>query len=383
MGTRTSKIAGISLLVATLLVGGCRSQPEGDELVLSTWLVRNQRVAPVVPPREDVRVGDVHLYLSDPDGSDPLSLYAMPRWSHLPSSELLRANYRDRPENPPTPTDYLRTGSTGGDREWRESIAEPESADPRAPSRLRSLQLPSFTIYKEDHKGTLPTNWGLQLALDDSYTDWRHVRIRVEAAETTGLALEDALRAYLERRSSGFYLPESLRQNLRALAPDDLETVWIRIVTEVVYMRAMQITVVSGSEFDIIDDDVSAVELGEPDDEAGSKDEDLDPTYAGIARANALNQKMIASGTDVLPDGFIRFINVSEDAISARRVYRRATAIGVAGLSLTVDPATGAVERVRLIGHGLAGAGRPEPEAPDADEPSDLEPEEPAADPAE
>jgi hypothetical protein len=60
MGTRTSKIAGISLLVATLLVGGCRSQPEGDELVLSTWLVRNQRVAPVVPPREDVRVGDVH-----------------------------------------------------------------------------------------------------------------------------------------------------------------------------------------------------------------------------------------------------------------------------------------------------------------------------------
>ena len=55
---------------------------------------------------------------------------------------------------------------------------------------------------------------------------------------------------------------------------------------------------------------------------------------------------------------------------------------------VAVDPATGAVERVRLIGHSLSGAGRPEsePEPEEPDAASDLEPEEseePTAEPAE
>ena len=42
--TRCSKVVGLSLVIA-MLVGGCRSAPERDELVLSAWLLRTQRVA--------------------------------------------------------------------------------------------------------------------------------------------------------------------------------------------------------------------------------------------------------------------------------------------------------------------------------------------------
>lgn len=53
---------------------------------LGHWLYRTQGLVGVFPPREDVRVGDVHLYLNDPDGDDHASLYQAPRWSYLPGT---------------------------------------------------------------------------------------------------------------------------------------------------------------------------------------------------------------------------------------------------------------------------------------------------------
>ncbi len=191
--------------------------------------------------------------------------------------------------------------------------------------------------------------------LEESYDNWDAIRIRFEAAEVASLALEDAVGAYLERRDSSYYLPASLRQNLRAFAPDSLRTVWVRIVTEVIYMRAMRVTIVGGTpSYYPIYDDVSSAELGEDKADPEIAEEDLDPAYAAIARANAMNRKMIESGTDVLPDGFVRFLSVSNDSITVRRVYRRATAIGVGGLSLRVNARTGEVEELRLIGRNLS-----------------------------
>jgi hypothetical protein len=171
---------------------------------------------------------------------------------------------------------------------------------------------------------------------------------------------------------------------MSALAPDDLGPIWVRIVTEVIYMRAMQVTVVAESGFDLTDDDVSEAELGDYDEKEGQTepdDEDLDPKFASIARATALNRELMESGTDVLPDGFIRFINVSENVVTARRVYRRGIAIGVGGLSLKVNPQTGAVEHMRLIGRDIPGRRRPaeepseDPELEDSPtEPSEQQP---------
>jgi hypothetical protein len=322
---------------------------------LDSWLYRTQGLVGVFPPREDVRVGDVHLYLSDPDGREHASLYQAPRWSYLPSSELLRSGYRLRPEYPATPADYIQTEVTPNRRGWPESTGEPGFLEPGAPiDRLRSIQLPVFSHYRSE-PGELPPSWGLHEVLEESYDDWDVIRIRIEAAESASLALEDAVSAYLERRDSSFYLPASLRQNLRALAPESLQTVWVRIVTEVIYMRAMRVTIVGAApSYYPIYDGVSLAELGEDEADPEIADEDLDPAYAAIARANAMNRKMIESGTDVLPDGFVRFLSVSDDTITARRVYRRATAIGVGGLSLRVDARTGEVEELRLIGRNLS-----------------------------
>jgi len=354
---RDSRWRIISLLVVVgLLFGACRSPvvPPPRE-ALGSWLYRTQGLVGVFPPREDVRVGDVHLYLSDPDGDDHVSLYQAPRWSYLPSSELLREGYRLRPEYPATPSGYLQTQVTPDGRVWPEPIGEPGFLEPGAPiDRLRSIHLPTFAHYRSE-PGELPPSWGLHEVLEESYDDWEVIRVRIESAETANLALEDAVRAYLERRDSNFYLPESLRQNLRAFAPDDLRTVWVRIVTEVIYMRAMRVTIVRSVPDLYPDfDEVSSAELGDNEADLDISEEDLDPTYAAIARASAMNRKMIESGTDVLPDSFIRFLSVSDDATTARRVYRRPIAIGVGGLSLRVNAQTGEVEKLRLIGRNLS-----------------------------
>ncbi len=301
MRTRSWKRIGLSVLIVAL-AAACRSPVDRPPReALGDWLHRTQGLVGVFPPREDVRVGDVHIYLRDPEGADPVSLYEAPRWSYLPSSELLEAGYRLRPEYPPTSADYLKTGVAPEERSWPESTGKPGFLEPGAPiDRLRSIQFPSFAHYRRE-AGELPPSWGLHQVLEENYDDWEVIRIRIEAAETASLALEDAVRAYLERRGSSFYLPASLRQNLRALAPDGLRTIWVRIVTEVIYMRAMRVTIVTESDFDLIEDlienEASSAQLGDggSDEEGDSElsDEELDSTYAAIARANAMNRKMI------------------------------------------------------------------------------------------
>jgi hypothetical protein len=184
----TSGWIGIAFLIVVALSAACRAPQAPPKEALTGWLYRTQGLVGVFPPREDVRVGDVHLYLNDPDGGNHAELYRAPRWSYLPSSELLQSGYRLRPEYPPTPADLLKSGVAPVERTWPESTADPGFLEP----------------------GEEPPSWGLHQVLEESYDDWESVRVRIEAAETASLALEDALRAYLERRGSSFYLPASL-----------------------------------------------------------------------------------------------------------------------------------------------------------------------------
>ena len=64
-----------------------------------------------------------------------------------------------------------------------------------------------------------------------------------------------------------------------------------------------------------------------------------------------MNRAMVESGTDAPPDGFIRFLTVTDERISLRRVFGRGIAIALRGLTLQVDPQTGAVQQIRLMGH--------------------------------
>jgi len=350
-----SKSILIALLLLFAVMVGCQT-PAGSPPPepLSGWLYRTQGLVGVFPPREDVYVGDVHLYLSDPDGGGHTELYAAPRWTHLAARELLRSSDRIRPAYPPTPRDYLNADLRVDDRAWPESTGEIEPLESdTTKERLRSIQLPPM-VHHRSRSGELPPSWGIHELLEESYEDWKLIRLRIETAERAGLELAAAVDSFLDSRDSTFYLPAELKQNILALAPPHVKNVWVRIVTEVIYMRAMRVTIVPEDSFDPLDDDVSAAELGDDDVDPEIARDDLDPSYASIARANAMNRELIESGTDALPDSFIRFLSVSEHSTTARRVFRRPMAIGVGGLSLRVNAGTGEVEAIRLIGRNLS-----------------------------
>lgn len=358
MAIKFERIRGLLLaLLAVGLFGGCLNmrgverEPDRDHL-LQGWLRRTEGLVGVVPPREDVRVGDVHVYLSDPDGAKRMSLYAVPRWDNLPSADRMAEEYRQRPEYPATPAEYIETEIKPGNREWAEASSDRDFFEvAERVDRLPTINLSSFSMTPSE-VGELVPSGAFNIALDESWDDWKLITIKVQGAETAGLPLEDALATFLEKTDDGFLVSEQVRGNLGTFAPKGTNSVWVRIVTEVIYMRALQITIQGEGSPLGGEDVVEASELtmdGDLDD--SSADDDLDPAYAALARATAMNHAMVESGTDALPDGFLRFITVTDERISMRRVFRRGIAIAVRGLSLRVDPQTGAIQRIRLMGY--------------------------------
>ena len=203
---------------------------------------------------------------------------------------------------------------------------------------------------KPSEVGALLPATAFNIALDESWDDWRSLTIKVQAAETAGLPLGRALTTFFEQGEEGLLLPEALRRNLSAVAPADMKTVWIRIVTNVIYMRAIDITIRGDGSPLGLSPDVEASELTTTTDDDPNADDDLDPAFASIPRANAMNREMSKSGTDALPDSSFRFLAVNDEMISMRRLFRRGIAIAVRGFSLRVDPRTGTVEQLGLMG---------------------------------
>ena len=76
----------------------------------------------------------------------------------------------------------------------------------------------------------------------------------------------------------------------------------------------------------------------------------LDPAYAAFVRAGAINELLVETNADVLPGGFLRFVSITDDSITVRRVWQRGLAVGARGLTLEVDKVTGAVLRAANMG---------------------------------
>ena len=76
----------------------------------------------------------------------------------------------------------------------------------------------------------------------------------------------------------------------------------------------------------------------------------LDPAYAAFVRANAINELLIESDADDLPGGFLRFVSITDDSVTVRRIWQRGLAIGARGLTLEVDKTTGEVMRSGNMG---------------------------------
>ena len=408
------------LLVATLIAGGCQlpkatvefepPPPETSDLGrVGNWNTPFGRLGlvPVLPQSEDVRVGDVFVYPFNPDM--PMSaerrarsggLGLIPRWTSLDLIEELEAEYRARPAWPATPDAFLQRGTIEGPREWAEpgsengaSIFDPENR----PQRLRSFGIPEFSIASTsegDVNSLVPTE-AINLVLGSAWNDEKVISIRMNSAETYSLSMQKIIDIAFNRTSGGAVLKSPYRDHLDLMGDPASDRIWMRLLSDVVYVRSIDFTIQSPGGFDedegvVASEFVSDVEetsvrveeqadgAVEGGDDAGDAQADggegakapaddgevvmtetvtetapdhvLDPAYAAFVRANAINELLIEANADVLPGGFIRFISITENSITLRRVWQRGLAVGMRGMTLEGDKDTGVVVRAATMG---------------------------------
>ena len=397
-------------LVFSLFASGCNilqppadAEPEAPTIQaydrIGDWDTPFGRLGlvPLIPPSEDVRVGDMFAYPFNPDIAIPAESRARSgglainaRWASLSLLEELEAEYLMRPAWPATPDAYLQIDPDPENRDW----AEPSSADGRSifaadsvPQRLRNFGIPEFstaTMSEGDINALVPTE-AINLVLGSAWNDDKAISIRLNSAETYSLGLQKIIDIAFDDSGSGAVLKSPYRENLALIANPSSDSVWIRLLSDVVYARSMDITIHSRSAFDE-DGEVNASEFVaeveetvvsvEKEDEATDAESDrssegeeavqtvvtetvsavvldhvLDPAYAAFVRANAINELLIEADADDLPGGFLRFISVTDDSVTLRRIWQRGLAIGMRGLTLELDKNSGAVLRSGNMGN--------------------------------
>jgi len=416
-------------MVIGVFVGGCASfdfeanpeEPFDPGANGGVWSSPAGRmgVVPVMPPSEDVRVGDMYVFPFNPDVySDTVArglargLSVSPRWASLSLLEELEQEYQLRPAWPATPDAYLQISDHPQEREWAESRAPQNQsifARDSVTDRLRNVGIPefsTFTLTEGDINALLPTEV-INLVLGSAWNDNKALTIRLNSAETYSLGLQQVIEITLAETDSGTSLKLPYRNHLHLVAAPDSSSVWVRVLSDVIYARSMDIIIQSTSGFQtdevtnanefvvegeetvtrteeetfIADGDrdqaAADPENGEsqqgqastqtdgdelePDEATldvvmtetvteSLPDHDLDPVFAAFVRANAINDILIESDSDDLPGGFLRFISVTDDSVTVRRIWTRGLAVGARGLTLEVDKFTGDIVRSSHMG---------------------------------
>jgi hypothetical protein len=390
-------------------------QYDFDDGPVEQWVTPFARlgIVPVLPPSEDVRVGDIYVFPFNPDPRSLKSrprqrggLAASPRWTTLNLLAELQAEYQLRPDWPATPDSYLQISDNPAKREWAEPRA-PENrsifAEDSVPSRLRNFglsEMSTFTLLEGDVNALVPTE-AINLVLGTAWNDDKAVSIRMNSAETYSLGLHKIIEAALDNTEQGPALKTPYRDHLALIADAGSDRVWMRILSEVVYVRSIDIIIQSQSGFEEDEEDTNATEFvaeveetvtttevemsadevadgdsttdevaAETDEEGESQvgaagemevvttetvsevipDHVLDPAYTAFVRANAINELLIELDADDLPGGFLRFVSITDDSVTVRRIWQRGLAIGARGLTLEVDKTSGEVLRSANMG---------------------------------
>jgi hypothetical protein len=367
-----------------------------------------------------VRVGDIYVFPFNPDfrsfNNRPRQwggLAASPRWNTVSLLPELQTEYQLRPDWPATPDSYLQISDDPAKREWAEPQA-PENqsifAEDSVPGRLRNFgisEMSTFTLLEGDVNALVPTE-AINLVLGTAWNDDKAVSIRMNSAETYSLGLHKIIEAALDNTEQGPALKTPYRDHLALIADPGSDTVWLRILSEVVYVRSIDIIIQSQSGFEEEEEDTNATEFvaeveetvtttevemsaddadevaggdsatevdsdevaAETDEEGAAQvgatgemevvttetvsevipDHVLDPAYAAFVRANAINELLIESDADDLPGGFLRFVSITDDSVTVRRIWQRGLAIGARGLTLKVNTTTGEVLRSGNMG---------------------------------
>ncbi len=389
--------------------------PVVEERASSQWDTPFARlgVVPVLPPSEDVRVGDMFVYPFNPDSYAVANSHTKrggggiaisPRWGTLKNLlPDLEEEYQLRPDWPATPDTFLQSSEGPEKREWLEPTAEAGQsvfAQDTVPGRLRNFGVPefsAFTLTEGDVNSFVPTE-AINLVLGSAWNDNKAISIRMNSAETYSLGLHKVIESGFDMTDLGVALKTPYRDNLALVADPSADTVWIRLLSDVVYLRSIDIIIQSKSAFSE-DEETNANEFsadnvkttstveeqspaaeendsdtnsnGDSTDAGDAKSDEqeekvvievvktvveenpdviLDPAFVAFVRANAINELLIKSGLDDLPGGFLRFISITDDSVTVRRVWQRGLAVGGRGLTLEVDKVSGDVLRSGNMG---------------------------------
>lgn len=351
--------------------------------------VGNMGVAAIVPPSEDVMVGDMYVYAFNPDypvargnALQVGGLSISPRWASLNLLKELQQEYKLRPTAPKTPDAYFQISDDPQTRQWPEPRSPDDQgifAENRVTDRLRILGIPEFssiTLARGNLNSIVPTA-AINLVYGSAWHDDKAITIRLNAAESYSLGLQKVSAAALEFNAQGYALKAPYRHNLDLVSDPASDAVWVRILSDVIYVRSIDIIIQSQAAFTpdeevyanefvaalddtvVVYDENASTAAGEDENpdttaqvmaEVDVPDHLLDPAYTAFVRADAINRILIESDTDDLPGGFLRFVSVTDDSITVRRVWQRGLAIGARGLTLKVDKATGQVLRSSNMG---------------------------------
>ncbi len=430
-GIQGTVVGGVALLMVVMLMAltGCgtsNSQPVSAE---GQWwkTFMDMGYVPIYPPQEDIRVGDLLLTeielqpasksrFSLSKGqkqavSETRYLVSSSRWSVMEVANLLEDEYRHRAPWPKTPDAYFELHGEDEERPWEEAAATDGQSIfsvEKTPSRLTSVA-PGITSISWTGAGCsslVPTE-AINLAMGTAWQDDKSVTYRIGSAEEYSLSLQELIPLAVDRvddvNGPHYTLKDEHLSHLALLDTSGSDSVFLSLVSEVMYMRSLDMTVqanrktndaetVNAGTLDIrvektstesvatdscganeteedpnrpgTEEDAEEVATQEGDLEDGGGAEctelaksdqtqkrvtisgstnQLDPTLAAFMRAQALNKSLIKGDYDDLPDQFTRFISVTDDSVALRRIWQRGLAIGIKGVMLEVDKYTGEV----------------------------------------
>jgi hypothetical protein len=364
-------------------------------------------LVPIMPPREDLKVGDMYALRVNPAAAMSLQqqraaareVAAVTRWGFLPVLSELSQEYRQRPSWPKTPDSFLLPTGEGRPLTWEEphvlgsgSIFDPDES----PTRLRVTGVELFTTVSftgANLEHVIPTEAATLITGQADPNDMA-VSLRAGSGESYSLSLDTVISLLVEpvtgRPDVRYRLKQPYRDQLDFVADPIQDRVWLQVVTEVLYIRSADVSIRIKTETPK-DDDVTAAELiphvtaqeqapaaapaetpaqaqpapgeQEPEQDEQPADADqapaatpqvdtglrafaatkLDPLYAAFVRARAINEILEEMDADDAPGGTTRFLSVTDESVALRRVWPRGMAIGVRGLFLEIDSTTGDV----------------------------------------
>jgi hypothetical protein len=267
----------LGAVVALTGHGGC-SQPLPTGQFNDDWAQRldTMGLVPVMPPREDIRVGDIYALSLNPEAAvsqqqrkaAAREVAGVTRWDTLPVLSELTDEYRQRPSWPRTPDSFLLPTAEGEPSAWEEPEAQSGSIfDPdEVPTRLRIVGVELFTTVSFggsnlDH--IIPTE-AATLITGDANSNIMAINMRAGSAESYALSMDEVIGLLTEpaagQTEARFRIKQPYRDRLDFIADPIKNRVWLQVVTEVVYIRSADVSIRLKLETPR-DDEVTAAEL--------------------------------------------------------------------------------------------------------------------------